>query len=189
MVFEPLEAGGLGVELEPKLLRAGVVAEAHFCSMQCEDEGIDGMEQGWCTDFEEARVMHVELADDRRTRVAWDKAVKMVQVNGEIAQPRAAQGLAAGGSVTRHTPTAEAGRRETALKTMAARLVKERDAVRAGRAAAISQEQWQRWLEQAVGAASRRRSNRHRHDRRRESRGRRYQGKTGVMGIFFFLRL
>lgn len=91
MISEPLTAGGLGLEPEPWLLQAGVVAVGHMCRSRI---GSDGrIVHSWCGNYAEARRRNPGLVQHGAASKAWERQLRRLEEAG-IAPVAAERALA-----------------------------------------------------------------------------------------------
>jgi ribonuclease HI len=76
LISEPVDAGGLGLEPEPHLLHAGIVAVGHMSRMVM--DGVGGQTCGWCS-FEAARRRWPRLPGHGAAEKAWKRQLERLQ--------------------------------------------------------------------------------------------------------------
>ena len=80
MISEPETAGGLGLEPEPWLMQAGVVALGHMCQSRV---GSDGrVTHGWCSSYAEARRRNPGLSQHGAACKAWERQLRRMEEAG-----------------------------------------------------------------------------------------------------------
>ena len=80
LMFDSVARGGLGLQIEPLLLTAGVVAVGHVCTM--EEGGGGGVV--WMRDFAEARRRNPRLAANGAVKAAWVRLVGALEAAGAV---------------------------------------------------------------------------------------------------------
>ena len=79
LISEPISGGGLGLEAEPWLLGAGVVAIGQMCGSSILTDG--SVDNRWLS-FKEARRSNTRLAAHGASEAAWNRQVERLQASG-----------------------------------------------------------------------------------------------------------